>query len=57
LECSCAHDNHVGNNVRILIAEWNVLGRNVIMNNICNWWPVTEEEAEYLSNPPKPKKK
>jgi len=27
------------------------------MNNICNWWPVTEEEAEYLSNPPKPKKK
>jgi len=26
------------------------------MNDICNWWPVTDEEADYLSNP-KPVKK
>ena len=25
--------------------------------NTTNWWPVTDEEADYLSNPPKPKNK
>jgi hypothetical protein len=56
LECGCAHGNHVGNNVRILIAEWNVLGRYAVMNNT-KWMPYTDEEVEYLSKPLKPVKK